>query len=325
MQLQLLEFIKSKSGIQTILSTHSPNLASKVPTEKIHLLSKSNAFSLRKGATKLQEDDYSFLNKFLDVTKSNLFFARGVIIVEGDAENILLPTLAKLVGCSLEKYGVSIVNVGHTGLFRFSRIFQRNDDAAGPMPINVACITDRDLRPACARYHEDKDGNKDNPDGYIKETPRNKSSFEDYYDGTSDEKKVETYISDKKKNDGKNVCTFVSLKWTLEYDLALLGLGKEMYEAINGSTDGFDKIDSSNVEKFAAYIYRPLETNSTKSKAETAFQLGKILERDYWDEKEKKPKKEALLPKLPEYLVQALEFVTKTSITKAPETEVKDV
>lgn len=322
MQLQLLEFIKSKSGIQTVLSTHSPNLASKVPTEKIHLLSKGNAFSLRKGATKLKDDDYVFLNKFLDVTKSNLFFARGVIIVEGDAENILLPTLAKLIGCPLEKYGVSIVNVGHTGLFRFSRILQRNDETTGLLPINVACITDRDLRPVCVRYREDKDGNKDNPDGFIKETSRNKSSFEDYY---NDDKKVDNYLTNKKKNDIQNVQTFVSPKWTLEYDLALLGLSKEMYEAINGTTKGFDAIDSSDDEKFAAIIYKPLATDSSKSKAETAYQLSKILERDYWDEKEKKPKSEALLQKLPKYLVRALEFVTKTSIVKEPETEVKDV
>ncbi|WP_264801948.1 ATP-binding protein [Acetobacter nitrogenifigens] len=37
--------------------------------------------------TLLAPDDYAFLERFLDATEANLFFARGVIIVEGDAEN----------------------------------------------------------------------------------------------------------------------------------------------------------------------------------------------------------------------------------------------
>ena len=36
-----------------------------------------------------------FLERFLDVTKANLFFAKGVIMVEGWAEEILIPALAK--------------------------------------------------------------------------------------------------------------------------------------------------------------------------------------------------------------------------------------
>src|SRR3546814_4429225 len=59
--------------------------------------------------------DYAFLRRFLDVTKANLFFARAVLIVEGEAENILLPAIAELLGRPLSKYGVSIVNVGHRG------------------------------------------------------------------------------------------------------------------------------------------------------------------------------------------------------------------
>lgn len=34
--------------------------------------------------------------------------------MEGDAENILLPTIARLIGRDLREYGVSLVNVGGT-------------------------------------------------------------------------------------------------------------------------------------------------------------------------------------------------------------------
>jgi putative ATP-dependent endonuclease of OLD family len=49
------------------------------------------------GYTKLEKKDYKFLDTFLDVTKSNLFFAKGVILVEGWAEEILIPVIAEVL------------------------------------------------------------------------------------------------------------------------------------------------------------------------------------------------------------------------------------
>jgi len=46
---------------------------------------------MRKGTTKLEERDYEFLERFLDTTKANLFFAKGVIMVEGDARESSYP------------------------------------------------------------------------------------------------------------------------------------------------------------------------------------------------------------------------------------------
>src|SRR5690606_6318743 len=113
--------------VQVIVTTHSPNLASKIKIENLVLVEGQRAYSLADGQTKLAKGDYRFLERFLDSTKANLFFARGVLIVEGDAEAILIPTLAKLVSQDLTHHGVSIVNVGGTGLRRFARIFQRTD------------------------------------------------------------------------------------------------------------------------------------------------------------------------------------------------------
>ena len=77
-----------------------------------------------KDDTQLNDDDYVFLEKFLDVTKSNLFFAKSVLIVEGDGENILLPTIAELLGYPLEDYGVAVVNVVNTAYARYAKIFK---------------------------------------------------------------------------------------------------------------------------------------------------------------------------------------------------------
>ena len=160
-QLRLIEFLRQAAeskiegvnrSVQVLLSTHSPNLASKIPLGNlVHLAGADAAYSLVKGQTKLEAGDYRFLERFLDVTKANLFFAHGVLIVEGDAEAILMPVLAKLIGRDLTEHGVSIVNVGGKGLRRFSRIFQRQDESCAQSstclsrawPIWMSCQTVR--------------------------------------------------------------------------------------------------------------------------------------------------------------------------------------
>ena len=313
LQMQLLEFLKSQIGVQTILSTHSPILASKVPLESMLLLSGNRAFDMRKGKTKLENDDYYFLEKFLDSTKANLFFARGVIIVEGDAENILFPVLAKLLDCPLEKNGISVVKVGHTGLFRFSRILQRMDPKTdGEVPIKVVCVTDRDLRPDIVSFEED---NEKNDVKYIKKTDKNKKTFECFYDGSTPEKKIDEYIKKKKENDAQNVKTVISPHWTLEYDLAYCGLREEIHQAI-GTQIAFDDINTGTDDEISAKIYKPL--NGSKSKTEAAYRLAKILEGKYWDKDKNKPKDtEELKSKLPEYLIEMYEHVSGKKLIPA--------
>jgi putative ATP-dependent endonuclease of OLD family len=115
-QLRLIQFLQEKANdqqadaqkIQIIITTHSPNLASAIELDKLVLLQGRKAFPLAFGLTGLEKSDYGFLSRFLDVTKANLFFARGLLIVEGDAENILLPTLATLLERGLTENGVSM-------------------------------------------------------------------------------------------------------------------------------------------------------------------------------------------------------------------------
>ena len=67
------------------------------------------------------------MEKYLDATKANLFFARSVIIVEGPGEALLLPTIAKLLGHNFTDFGTSLVDVRSTGLCRYACIIQRVD------------------------------------------------------------------------------------------------------------------------------------------------------------------------------------------------------
>lgn len=103
--IQSLEEESEKGNRQTIITTHSPLLASVVKLSNIVIVKSGKVYSLEKEQTKLDEDDYLYLEKYLDATKANLFFARSVIIVEGPGEALLLPTLSKLLGCNFTDYG----------------------------------------------------------------------------------------------------------------------------------------------------------------------------------------------------------------------------
>ena len=154
-QLRMLDYIRSKEGFgQFILTTHSITLAANIPLENLIILKENKVFPMGKEYTECEEGDYSFLHRFLDATKANLFFARGVIMVEGDAENLLLPAVAKVIGRPLHKYGVSIVNVGSTAYKRYAKIFQRKDGQQ--MGIPVAIVTDLDVR-SIEYYKDDSD------------------------------------------------------------------------------------------------------------------------------------------------------------------------
>jgi len=317
-QLRVVEYLRDAAKreptspatyLQVVMTTHSPNLASKIGLKSLILMHEGQTYPMGPAYTKLEESDYQFLERFLDVTKSNLFFARGVVIVEGDAEAILLPTLAEQISRPFSQFGVSIVNVGHVGLFRYSRIFQRR--RGGGIGVRVACVTDRDIPPTEAK-------------GYL----RGKSKAADQWTPAEIVKRV----NKRKRNDGSPVRTFVSDCWTLEYDLALSGLATYVEAAIAlaidakkndcipGAAERCARLrectrarkkregDGESAAQIAAEIYRPLYEKKA-SKTVTAQCLADLLAQE---------PPFNLRGRLPPYLVQAIDFVTGAADAGTP-------
>ena len=168
-QLRLIEYISSQQKKeQFILSTHSIALASKIKLASLIVLKGTEALPMSPEYTLMKPADYKFLERFLDATKANLFFARGLIMVEGDAENLLIPAIAQLIGRNLYKYGVSVVNVGSTAYKRYVNIFKRKDGKSFGMPIAV--VSDLDVR--ALEYYDDNCSNRKTPKYWLKETLR---------------------------------------------------------------------------------------------------------------------------------------------------------
>lgn len=210
-QLRLISYLQNEyneNDVQIIISTHSPILASKINLKNLILMKNGVGYDLAEGMTGLQKSDYLFLQRFLDSTKANLFFAKGIIMVEGDAENILIPVLADILGYPLEKYGISIVNVGSTAFLRYSRIMVRADGADIGIPVSV--ITDCDVRPY-------------DIDPTTKEKVFNEKEIE------SAQAKEER---DRKYTNG-SVHGFTSPRWTLEYCIAMSCLSEDFHKAVH--------------------------------------------------------------------------------------------
>jgi putative ATP-dependent endonuclease of OLD family len=75
-----------------------------------------------------------------DSVRSTLLFAKGIILIEGDAELILIPTLIKEVfGIGLDELGVSLINMSSTVFCNIAALF---DDAR--IRRHCAIITDFD-------------------------------------------------------------------------------------------------------------------------------------------------------------------------------------
>jgi putative ATP-dependent endonuclease of OLD family len=310
LQMKFIQYlIEKQEGLQCILSTHSPNLASKVSLENIILMNKGQSFPLRRGATLLNGDDYPFLEKFLDVSKANMFFAKSVLLVEGDGENILLPTIAKLLGRPLEDYGVSIVNVGNLAYKRYAKIYRKKVADDQPFPMKVACVTDLDIWPDKAEKKPDNDIGfkvRKQPDPVARKKG-NLNRWVSYYDNKSDD--LAKWKANKREQDGENVKTFVSEEWTFEYCLAKSGLAKELYCSVKGSEVGFEDLRDDPEEK-AIQIYGMIEKMSS-GKTMSTYKLAEVLSEVYKDDSA------GLKSKLPKYIVSAIEYATKPIVIEA--------
>ncbi|MGB4820706.1 MAG: AAA family ATPase [Saprospiraceae bacterium] len=251
-QMKIVNALIKEKDVQFILTTHSPNLASKVPIENLILCNKKGVFSLSKGNTKLGDKDYIFLKRFLDVTKSNLFFAKGVIIVEGWSEEILIPAIAQKFGYDLTKHEVSIVNVGSTAYLHFAKIFLRTDSNKMTIPISI--ITDLDVRPKG--------------------------------DGTFDERQVQNKeIKIKKSLDEppeSNVRLHIAKEWTLEWCLFkssnVSEIFKQSVSKVHNKTKSFknnDGIWDSNYEQ--ALITKLTKSRGSLDKVAVANELAELI------------------------------------------------
>lgn len=154
--LQHLESIKAVEGekpVQLFVTSHSPNFASIADLNSLACLVDTG----RSVATFFPRDvvfkkgKREKLERYLDVTRAELFFARRVIFVEGAAELMMVDALAKRIGCDLRQHGVSLISVEGLNFDSFLPLFGEK-----ALKIPVAVLTDADpIVPKPAKMADD--------------------------------------------------------------------------------------------------------------------------------------------------------------------------
>lgn len=145
----LMRFLETEAGgeTQVVVTTHSPSFASAAQVERLTVLA-SNSEPPSPAARLprdfgLQPKQLAYLHRFLDVTKASLFFARAVILVEGVAEQLLIPVFAERLRRPLAANGVAVINIGGVAFPPFTDLFGPNK-----LPYRLSVISDSDAQPA---------------------------------------------------------------------------------------------------------------------------------------------------------------------------------
>ena len=164
LQINLYNFLTNAdrgSKSQIFITTHSPSLVSRVPLDKIKVLN-GNAVTVgdcfedrtneniqydtvkHKLIDKTRSTYYkNMLMRYLDVTRSQLLFAKGACFVEGISEALLLNTFSRIMDKCFIDNEIEIVNMTSTSFGQFLMLYN-SVDSQKRLSQNAAFITDED-------------------------------------------------------------------------------------------------------------------------------------------------------------------------------------
>jgi len=121
---------QNPTDLTSILTTHSPHIASVAPIKSVVLLRhdpiEQSTVGTSTARAPLNRDDEEDLQRYIDVTRGELFFARGLIFVEGDAERFLVPAFASAIGIELDVLGISVCSVSGTNFAPYIKLVSGN-------------------------------------------------------------------------------------------------------------------------------------------------------------------------------------------------------
>ncbi|MBA8735810.1 ATP-dependent nuclease [Chromobacterium violaceum] len=139
---------QNPTDLTTVLTTHSPHIASVAPIKSVVLLRYDQGVRATIGTSTalapLSQYDEEDLQRYIDVTRGEIFFARGIIFVEGDAERFLLPAFASAIGIELDVLGISVCSVSGTNFAPYIKLVAENS-------LSIPHVVLTDLDPVAER------------------------------------------------------------------------------------------------------------------------------------------------------------------------------
>ncbi len=143
--------------MQLLLTSHSTHIAAKLNLENTVIVFYNQAqqtlnshYILSGLDGKREKSTIHYLSKYLDTTKSRMFFARKIILVEGIAEQLLIPKFFEIYCANcVEKEGCNIINVNGVAFKHFLKIIRNG------FFIKCLVLTDRDTGKTTQERAED--------------------------------------------------------------------------------------------------------------------------------------------------------------------------
>jgi len=264
---------------QIIYSTHSTQISEVSNVENINILAKkTNYAEVYQPSVGLAPESINEIQRYLDAVRTNLLFAKGVLLVEGDAEEILIPIMAKQIyGVSLDELGISLINIRSTGFENVAQLFHEDR-------IHRKCSIITDLDEAICDTTV-IDGDTDKVKKYKLRVEKSKKS------GLERKTKLDAFVKD---NDWLQV---FYANYTFEVDFVLNGNEWEAKQTINHvySDDNTIKLAEKELEsdEVAVFGKRILTMAKQEGKGWFAIMLGEHIYYETY---------------IPEYIVDAIVF-----------------
>lgn len=160
------DVIKNNSN-SVLLTTHSTQITAIAPIESIvHLHDDRKGGTIIHATAGMPMSDGEFLDveRYLDVKRGEIYLGKAVLLVEGIAEEYLVPKFAELLGKPLDEKGIIVCNINCTNFTPYVKVLKN-------LGIPYAIITDGDYYYKNEEeervYHHMNDKDSDEENGWL--------------------------------------------------------------------------------------------------------------------------------------------------------------
>ena len=160
------DVIKNSSN-SVLLTTHSTQITAIAPIESIVHLHDDGIGGTEIHATAgmpMSDGEFLDVERYLDVKRGEIYLGKAVLLVEGIAEEYLVPKFAELLGKPLDEKGIIICNINCTNFTPYVKLLKN-------LSIPYAIITDGDYyyenEDEERIYHHMNDGSSNGVEGWL--------------------------------------------------------------------------------------------------------------------------------------------------------------
>ena len=145
----------NRNGFTILLTTHSTHITSVSPIKSLVHLHQvdGNTVAHSTASMPMIEGEFLDVERYLDVKRGEIFLGKGVLLVEGIAEEYIIPKMAEMIGKPLDEKGIVVCNINCTNFKPYMKMLKS-------LSIPYAVITDGDFYTINENGAEEEDSNR---------------------------------------------------------------------------------------------------------------------------------------------------------------------